>query len=372
MPETDDIDLRNELVSLTRDLVLIPGIDGRPKDIRRAIDFIGNHVESVPEVEIRHYDKDGSPSLIALPRGIETPEVMMFGHVDVIAHPDSSAYRSEIVDGRIIGPGAGDMKGPVAIILTLFCELHAKFPGVSLGLAITSDEERGGAGGVGYLVDEVGVRCGLAIIPDGGSQNEITEEEKGILHVELQATGHSAHAARPWLGRNAVELLTATVANVQEHFESFHDESPDHWYPTCVMTVVGTPNTTINRIPEVAQALLDIRFPPPHTVDSMLALIRNCADEGVEIHPRVHAEPTHLQPDQVFLDITAEVTAQPVYRIRAAGGSDARFLAQRGIPVIMSRPLMGEIHSTEEWIDIDSMLTVYHIYSEYLQQRLAL
>ena len=35
----------------------------------------------------------------------------------------------------------------------------------------------------------------------------------------------------------------------------------------------------------------------------------------------------------------------------------------------MSRPLCDNLHSSEEWIDIDSMLTFYEIYRRYLEAR---
>ena len=52
------------------------------------------------------------------------------------------------------------------------------------------------------------------------------------------------------------------------------------------------------------------------------------------------------------------------------GGSDARFISGYGIPVIMSRPLVGNLHAENEWIEIASMDTLYHIYQRYLEKKL--
>ena len=73
------------------------------------------------------------------------PDILLCGHLDVIDHPEADCFHSTIRDGRIYGPGAGDMKGQDAILVELFRTLHARYPGISLGLALTSDEERGGA-----------------------------------------------------------------------------------------------------------------------------------------------------------------------------------------------------------------------------------
>ena len=51
------------------------------------------------------------------------------------------------------------------------------------------------------------------------------------------------------------------------------------------------------------------------------------------------------------------------------GGSDARFIAAHNIPCILSRPLVGNLHSIDEWIDIDSMGTFYRIYQQYIKEK---
>lgn len=36
----------------------------------------------------------------------------------------------------------------------------------------------------------------------------------------------------------------------------------------------------------------------------------------------------------------------------------------------MSRPLVGNLHAPDEWIDIDSMVTYYRVCEAYLAERL--
>ena len=40
------------------------------------------------------------------------------------------------------------------------------------------------------------------------------------------------------------------------------------------------------------------------------------------------------------------------------------------IPVIMTRPQVGNLHAADEWIDIQSMLEFYRICETYLKARL--
>jgi len=363
--------LLNRLVSLTRDLIVIPGTENRPQERARCFAFLRHHLESIDGMEIREFDSRGFASMTVMPRGVRRPEILMVAHLDVIEHPHPEAYTSTLADGRIRGAGAGDMKGQCAIMLELFCNLQRRLPGLSFGLAFTSDEERGGENGVKFLFDEAALSCGVAIVPDGGSINDITTSEKGILHLRLVARGRESHAARPWLTPNALATLARAVVRLCDHFEGLKDAaSADHWYPTCVPTVLNTANETINCIPDEACAFVDLRFPPPHTLADMLAVVRETVGPGIEVEQLMAADPTHLSPDPLYAKVTEELTGRPVRFVRASGGSDARFIAQHGIPVILTRPLVGNLHGPDEWIDVESMGLYYRICERFILARL--
>ena len=362
-------DLQKNLVALTRDLILIPSDETRPEDIERCFAFIINHLESLDRVVIKKHCHHGITSLVVLPKGTDHPKVLLCGHLDVITHPDSHYYRSHITDGRIIGPGSGDMKGPLAILIEVFMNLHTKYDNLPLGLAITSDEERGGDAGMRFLFDEIGLRCEVALVPDGGSLNEITIEEKGILHLEIKCNGHSAHAARPWLGVNPLEKLVDAVALLRRDFDSLSSDK-GHWHPTCTFTTIKTPNQTVNCIPSEAEGTLDVRFPAPYTTEEILDRICNLLGNEIDTHKIMSAEPTRFTPDPLYISVSEEITGKTTIQNKEDGGSDARFIGQHNIPVIVSRPIVGELHSLDEWIDINSMETFYRIYELYLKRKL--
>ncbi|GAX59791.1 acetylornithine deacetylase/Succinyl-diaminopimelate desuccinylase and related deacylases [Candidatus Scalindua japonica] len=362
-------DLEKRLVALTRDLVLIPSDETRPDDIERCFEFIMNHLESLDNITIKKYRHCDTTSLVVLPKNVNSPKVLLCTHLDVITHPDPHSYRSHISDGRIIGPGSGDMKGPLAIVLEVFMNLHMKYDHLSLGLVITSDEERGGEAGMRFLFDELGIRCEVALVPDGGSLNEITVEEKGILHLKIQCHGHAAHAARPWLGDNPLERLVNSVSRLKNEFDVLN-KNDDNWNPTCTLTTIKTPNQSVNRVPSEAEGTLDIRLPAPYTVKDTLGHIRSLLGDKIDIHTIVSAEPTRFIPDPLYISIAEEITGKPTNQKREDGGSDARFIGRYNIPVIISRPIVGELHSLDEWIDIRSMQTFYQIYELYLKRKL--
>ena len=93
--------------------------------------------------------------------------------------------------------------------------------------------------------------------------------------------------------------------------------------------------------------------------------------EGVVAEPIVSAEPTHLAPAPEFLRVTEAVTGQSARLVRSSGGSDGRFFCAVGIPVLISRPIVGNLHGRDEWIEVDSMLSYFHICREYILKKCA-
>ncbi|MBL4886116.1 MAG: M20 family metallopeptidase [Planctomycetaceae bacterium] len=372
---TNNEDLKSRLIALTRDLTMIPSTESRPQERKRCFELLHHHIDQLPSIQIDYYDCNEHRSMVVRPQGVEAPEILLCGHLDVIEHSQPNCYHSKIEQGRIYGPGSGDMKGQIAILIELLRTLHTQQPGISLGLALTSDEERGGADGIRYLCEDVGLRCGTAIIPDGGSLNDVTTEEKGVIHVRVSHLGHESHGARPWLGKNALEMLIERLMLLKKHFYQWWPTQPveeqiNHWFSTCCITMCNTENTTPNRIPDQASAILDIRFIPPHSVNSMLAEITTILGPDCIVNPLMTAEPTNLEPDPLFCEVTTNITNQPVKLVKASGGSDGRFFRQYGIPVNLSRPLVGNLHAIDEWIDINSMITYYEICEAYIKQKL--
>jgi len=364
-----DNNLKEKLVALTRDLMLVPTTRSRPNEIARGFQLIKNQLGGLRKVKLHDYKDQGVLSLLALPTGIQKPDILLCAHIDVVDYPSLSAFNSKIRQGKIYGPGAGDMKGALAVSLEIFRHFHSKHAGISLGLLITSDEEAGGASGTGYLFNKENLRCGLALVPDGGSLTHVTTHEKGVLHLKVTCRGHFSHASRPWEGKNALLRLMKNFSRLNQLFDELK-EGNQSWHPTCAPTMVRTSNEVANRIPDHAEGTLDIRFPAPYSSREMLKKIKACLDDDLEFEILIEAEPSELKPDPLYLKITEEVARKKVDTVRDHGGSDARFIAAKGIPVIISRPLVGNLHSEEEWIDIDSMVTFYQIYEAYIHEKL--
>ena len=363
--------MRPDLIELTRALVHVPSSAAHPSAIERGLELLRGRLRPLAGVRIDEHLCEGVPSLVVLPAAVETPSILLVGHVDVVDHGSRRHYRARVRDGRIYGPGAGDMKGSLAIMVLLFGELVGRHPEVPLGLAITADEERGSQHGTRYLLDQ-GLSCDLAILPDGGSIDTVVVAEKGLLHVEVLWRGASTHGAYPWTGNNPVDGMLNDLARMRARFDALATDQPDHWHPTATITTLESESKSVNRVPEYARAGVDVRFTPPWTVATMLREVQSCLSPGAELSLPNVTECTRMTVDADFRTITEQVLGSPLREMRTPGASDARFFSAQGVPAIISRPVVGNVHRVDEWIDIDSMLQYYRILHAFISRRLHL
>ncbi len=351
-----------ELVELTKQLMTFRTTHTRPDEIRRCADFIESYVKSVP-VQVTRMDCDGIPSLWVLPVSDRVP-VLLMSHMDVVAAPESLFDPVER-NGRLYGRGSIDDKYAVALSLVLLArhmkELGARGKGqeaLPFGILITGDEEVGGYRGAQKALPHISADFAIAL--DGGSLHEIIVKEKGILRLHLVAQGRTAHGARPWLGRNAIEILMDDLSAVKALFAM---QAEDHWHPTLNIGIIQG-GVSVNQVPDRAEARLDIRYTENDDPEALVEAIREKVRSRVDV---VEKEPPFFGetagPVQTLLSLVPEARLG-----RAHGASDARFLSQFGIPgIVWGADGEESQHAENEHVVIDSILRLYEILDRFVR-----
>ena len=223
---------REELISLTQELLRIPTINPPGDNYLEICEYLGNYlkphgfeIEMIrAEGAIGDSDKYPRWNVIARREGKRSGECMHFNsHTDVVEVGlgwTRDPFGGELDNGRIYGRGACDMKGGLAasIIAALaFIEVSPDYCG-AIEISGTADEESGGLGGVAYL-SEKGFfspeRVQHVIIPEPLNKERICLGHRGVWWAEIETRGEIAHGSMPFLGDCAVRHMGAVLEEME-------------------------------------------------------------------------------------------------------------------------------------------------------------
>jgi len=358
--------INDEILQLTEELIRIPSTSSRPEKILQCADFITKWLND-NSIEYERYDINNVPSIAVLPSGETGIKVLLMAHFDVVEVENESLFTPRVENGSLYGRGAIDDKYAVALSLLLFREHLAGLQerglsqeDICFGLLLTGDEEVGGSNGVGTVGQNIETDFFIAL--DGGNPGLIVTKEKGILRIRLEATGKAVHAARPWLGQNAFDLLLEDYTAIQTLFTG---ERADHWHKTVALTKCTAGNGSVNMVPGRAQAILDIRYPEHDDPDEIIAAIEEVVAGKVTLKERADI---FFGGESPYFDRLQKHAKGAVFGFEH-GSSDARFLSERNIPGAIWGAA-GEMsqHTEEEHIVLDSLYFMFDCLDAFLRE----
>ncbi|CAN5172304.1 M20/M25/M40 family metallo-hydrolase [soil metagenome] len=362
----------------------------------------------------------GRVSVVARVPGADSskPALVVHGHSDVVpAQPDNwsvDPFGGVIQDGMLWGRGAVDMKNMDAMMVTALGDIlgAGRLPGRELVVAFFADEEAGGVLGSHYLVDqhpelfagateaisEVG---GYSVTLNGQRAYLLQTGEKALIWVRLIARGTAAHGSRlihdnavtrlaeavVALGRREWPIrLTDTTTQLLGELARIMEVDPQKVGPDELVLSTGTAagfiqatlrtttNPTVlsagykhNVIPDVAQALVDIRSLAGEE-DSVLAEVRELVGPDIEVvvlHQDIGLETEFAGPLVEAISSTLERhdPGAPVLPYLLSGGTDNKALSTLGIKGYGFAPLRlpaeldfpGMFHGVDERVPLDAL-----------------
>ena len=220
-------DKREELISLTQDLVKIPTVNPPGEFYSDCVEYLNKRFKSngfntqIIRATGTPGDTDRHPrqNIVANISNGEGPCVHFNSHIDVVAVGSGwtqPPFEGKVVGDKIYGRGSCDMKGGLAasiIAVESYLELNPNFTG-SIELSGTADEETGGYGGVGYLAEK-GIlakpRIDHVIIPEPLNKDRICLGHRGVWWAEIETLGKIAHGSMPFDGDSAIRHMHALL-----------------------------------------------------------------------------------------------------------------------------------------------------------------
>lgn len=240
----------------------------------------GIDIELVPHTE-------GRASLLARLKGSgELPGLLYSAHLDTVAPGEEpwtrDPFGGDLAGGKVWGRGAADMKGGLAAMMAAAKALARATNrlGVTLRgdlvLAFTAGEEVNSMGAAA-LARRGDLGPVQAVVVAEPSSNDLYIAEKGALWVELTTVGRTAHGSMPDLGRNAVMMMVALLAEIDRLSVEFTAHPLLGGFTRSINTVAGGLKTNV--VPDRCTATIDMRTVPGQDHAAILQGIQGVIDD---------------------------------------------------------------------------------------------
>ena len=412
-------DRRDDLILLTQELIRIPTLNPPGEFYRDICEYLDKRLSKhgFNTNLIRAYgtpgDSDKYPrwNIVARREGTLPGDCVHFNsHIDVVEVGQGwtkDPFGAELIDGKIFGRGACDMKGGLAasiIAVEAFIEAYPQFHG-AIEISGTGDEESGGYGGVAYLAEKGFFnpeRVQHVIIPEPLNKDRVCLGHRGGWWAEIETFGEIAHGSMPFLGDCAVRHMGAVI-----------DKFETELYPAMLqrhteMPVVpdGARQSTMNInsihggqseqdddftglpahcVPDSCRIVIDRRFLVEETLEDVRNEVENLLDQLKLERPRFDYELRELNSVLPSMtDKTAPIAASLARQIYQVLGKEADFVASPGTYDQKHIDRIGKLkncvaygpgilelaHKPDEYVGVEDMMVSVHVMARSLAELL--
>jgi succinyl-diaminopimelate desuccinylase len=256
--------------------------------------------------------------------------VLLGGHIDTV--PPAGNEEPTPAGDALGGVGTADMKGSVAVMLSLAEHVTAELP-VDVTFCLYDGEEVAEVhNGLRRVFAERRdlVACDLAILmePTGGW---VEAGCQGTIHVRAVVRGARAHTARPWMGVNAVHRAVPILDRLAGHAAEVV-EVDGLEYREALQVVALEAGVRPNVVPDECVITVNRRFAPTRSVAQAVAEVRallDGADEVEVVNESPAAPPNLADPLVAGLVDALGVGVRP-----KLGWTDVARFAAHGIPAV--------------------------------------
>jgi succinyl-diaminopimelate desuccinylase len=308
-----------------------------------------------PEYEAEFAGEDSF--LFAHQRRADVPLIVLVAHYDTV--PAQGNIPARLVDGRIEGLGAADMKGGVAVAIELVRDVAREGANVDVALLLFGKEELPAQYSTLpelFEQSKLVYDADLAVVlePTGGT---IQAGCVGNINARVTFQGVSGHSARPWLAENAIHKALVALEPVAalERREVVISGLPFYEVVSVTRIEAGIAD---NVVPDRATALLNFRYTPDRTSEEAEAYLRSLVPTAAEIEFSGDSPPARVVADAPLVQALREAGDLKVEPKQA--WTNVADFTSRGIDAINFGP--GEprfAHRRDEQVEIDALVGCY-------------
>jgi len=340
------------------------------------IDFAQSLIEQAGGRCRRAYDATGAKANLFATFGPDGDGgIVLSGHTDVVPVDGQDwsfdPFDAVVKDGKLFGRGACDMKGFLAVALSLLPEIATAKLARPLHLALSYDEEVGCVGVTGLLEDlkRENIKPALAIIGEP-TLMKIVGAHKGGAKLVTHCCGREGHSSAPDKGANAVMMageFMAMLESVQDELRADTDARFDPPFSTVQATVVHG-GTAVNILAREAEVTWEYRFLPDRDPVKIVARVK--ARAAAEVLPkyaaraaeaafdtRLHAHYPGLKMDDESPAVALARELTGANQVEAvAYGTEAGHFQAYGIAAVICGPgSIEQAHRPDEFVALSEL-----------------
>ena len=390
-----------------------------PDEARRCVGYVGDFLAALG-FEVDGWDVGPSatfpahPLIVARLPGSGGGRSLAFNaHVDVVPVGDGSAWSQEpfggaIVDGRLYGRGATDMKGGLAAAMwaVKVALEQGLLPRGDIVFHVVSDEEVVGNGTREIVEREPACDVTLSVEP---TELRLCAAEGGLVHFRIEVEGVEAHASTRYLsvhaggkgggGVNAIEKAIKLVVALQELEQQWANAKSHPILPAGYDTlgpgiIVGGPGggsdgrlnlfSNAGTAPNYCSVEYNMWFYPDESFDDVRAEVEQVVaavsrtDPWLSEHPprftwklgQIYFPPLDLPLDHPAVTTLAGCLREVGLDPAPAGfgaATDLAWYGERRLPGIICGPgRLAQCHVADEYLDTEQLVLAAKVYAQML------
>ncbi len=297
------------------------------------------------------------------------PTLAMAGHLDTVAG-DQFGDKVQVLEDRIVGLGASDMKSGVAVMLEILRPEILQNSRFNL-VQVYYDGEEGPDIDSGIhrvfarskLLSDVAL-C-LVLEP---TDRALQLGCMGSIHARITFRGSRAHSARPWQGENAIHKSAKFLEKIGA-LQPRHIEIAGLPFTEVIsITQAKSGNNSRNVVPDIFELNLNMRLAPSRQLaDAKLEIMRLVDGEAtVEF---IDAAPSCPVPESnPFLEELQ--TRYKLERKPKQAYTDVAVFSAHGIPAVNFGPgLTSQAHQHGEYVLSADLLWLYEILASFISKQ---
>lgn len=345
--------MKEEIIKTLKELLSYKTYEKNTEEFEKIFNYIK---EKYNNLTITEYEFKNKKAMVLSNTTSKDLDIIFCTHIDVV-YADNYEYSED--DINIYARGTIDMKGSVAVLLTLFKNIKTN---LKVALFITSDEEIDG-----NCANELSkiYNSKFAIIPDGGSNFELIKEEKGLIQLELSTKTTPAHAAQLYNGENAIIKLMNVYNKII--FKYPIPKSSEEYITSINLSKLNGGKSN-NQVPDSATMILDIRYINSDK-DNIIKFIKNIDSEvEVKVLTIGSSFTTDLNNKYVknYIKVCEKILERKIVEKCCETTSDAIYFCDKKIPTVIMNPIGYNPHCKNEYVNKESLYTLYKIYESFL------